>query len=101
MRTLSVSALKGKSHNIGLLPRQGTRPRKVYDLLHDSFGLPVNLSGVVPKGKLHHILEDLRNFYGCDIRMVKKCVYVLVGEWNGTSYRDYCLIRSQLQEEQQ
>lgn len=96
MRTLSASALKGRTKNLGILPRQGSNLRKVYDLLHDNFGLPVKLSGAVPK--FYDAITVLKDFYGCDIRNVSRGDWMLVGEWIGTEYRDYCLIRELLNE---
>lgn len=89
-----------------LKPTEGTFIRRLYDILQASKGLPVRLNYKEYGpwgGTMGVLLEQLRNFYGLDIRRVpgsgkrdgkegrgaQKSQYCLVGEWIDEKYVDY------------
>lgn len=74
-------------------PAEGTKIRAVYDLLMASKGLPVevNLSRMFNSngGADGRRIQDLRDYYGLDIRKLSNGRWVLAGEWFGKTYVDY------------
>lgn len=90
MRVESVSALKRIKHGHGrtvLYPHEGTRTRALYDLFKANEGIPIgDLSLSVSD---HSTLARLQDFYGLDIRCIRRGTWVLAGEWFGSRYVDY------------
>ena len=83
--------------NTRRLPKEGTKLRVVYDLLQSNKGQPVDLK-LHDRTNLHRAVDQLRNFYGMDIRVTlqenKKskggCYqHTLVGEHIGRDYVNY------------
>lgn len=83
-------------------PREDSRIGKLYDRLKTDPAYPVTFEGIGTAEEVHGLVEQLRNFYGLDIRCVKKhyagyhapekrhpSVYMLVGEYDGPNYIDY------------
>jgi hypothetical protein len=74
------------------LPKEGTKTRKVYDLLMENRGRWVDISpssfGIKYSGALGSISEALMNSYGLDIRKGYG-KWLLAGEWFGKVYIDY------------
>lgn len=93
MKMESAAAAKGipQSHKGNLLPAEGTRLRRTYDLLMANKGIPIEehltrFGGADGNGQE---IEQLRNFYGLDIRRLAYGRWVLAGEWFGRVYHDY------------
>lgn len=95
MRQPSAASSKTKGQGSGQQlrrePKAGTRLREIYDLFYDNKGIPVNFStsAAYSRNANGAALENLQNFYGLDIRRLKKNTYVLAGEWFDTEYVDY------------
>lgn len=76
-------------------PRPETKLGKLYRDLQDNKGKPLPLDG--PRTLNEYRLNQLRDFYGLDIRLTKGVrkggnripEYTLVGEWFGKVYIDY------------
>lgn len=76
-------------------PKPGSKVGKLYRLLQANKGKPVALDG--PRAHNEYRLNQLRDFYGLDIRLTKGIrkhgnripEYTLVGEWFGKVYIDY------------
>lgn len=87
-------------------PRHGTKLRELWDLLHLYRGEVIEIPKCVERFG-HSSIQQLCNFYGCDIRVIGSrgtigvkggsCVYrwVLAGEWFGPRYVDYIAERLQ------
>lgn len=93
MRTESAASAKGK-WSCQQIPREGTRLRAGYFLFQANKGLPIeaSLSEIFcsPRDKrASNSIEQLRSFYGMDIRKLGPRRWVLAGEWFGREYRDY------------
>lgn len=100
MRCQTAAKSKFKTRHAGLAlqekPRDGSRLRKVYDLLQKNKGrsFDVDREDCKAIGESRFQLED---FYGLDIRCTRKgdrrtnrkSSYVLAGEWFGRVYVDY------------
>lgn len=93
MRMETAAVAKGqRDHSSHLLPAEGTRLRRLYDLFANNKGIVIE--GAVTRFdnsrySLSPAIEQLRNFYGMDIRKLGYKRWVLAGEWFGTTYRDY------------
>lgn len=73
-------------------PHEGTYIRRMYDLLKQSKGQPIETSLSMFEGRpgvAAQAIEYLRDFYGLDIRKIQQGRWVLAGEWFGCEYRDY------------
>lgn len=98
MRMDSAAVAKGhfapSSHRA---PKEGTRLRRLYDLLMANKGVPIEQPLTMfenrPAGVAGALIEQLRNYYGLDIRKLRYGRWVLAGEWFGTTYRDYIVDR--------
>jgi hypothetical protein len=90
MKMLSAAHAKDffKLDTSHLAPREGTKLRELYDLLQANRGKPVKVALSKFCGYQHGI-DQLRDFYGLDIRKVRQGVWLLAGEWFGATYRDY------------
>jgi len=68
-------------------PREGTKLRAIHDLFVANKGIPIafSTSGAPARARI----EQLRNFYGLDIRCLARGRWVLAGEWYGSTYVDY------------
>lgn len=89
MKTMSVSDIKRKKltlTNKDGLPKIGSKVREIYDLFASNKGQIITYSfssdGIV-------IIENLRNFYGCDIRKLKTRKWILAGEYINGKYVSY------------
>jgi len=99
MRQESAASAKGCSAHTQLAPRDGTKLRALYDLFMANKGTPVEVkifgnSKFGTKTGAAVRLEQLRSFYGMDIRCIKRRghlpgIWVLAGEWFGPPYVDY------------
>lgn len=90
MRTASAAEIKGRAGGRKDLPRPGSALRAVYDALYAARGHYVVASHL--PGFRSSYLNNLRNFYGCDIRTNRGATgggSCLVGEWIGSHYVDY------------
>lgn len=103
MRSTSADKAKGTragSSTCNLIPQEGTRLRAIYDRLKAAPATPLSLSLDFPL--VHVALQQLRDFYGLDIRTYceprhrtpdhRGRAFVrhwLVGEWFGPTYIDY------------
>jgi len=68
------------------LPKQGSKLRECYDFLFAHRGTWVKLP--YPS----RMLQDLTDFYGCEIKKVYgRGKVMLVGEWHGEHYSDYTI----------
>lgn len=86
MRVESAAAAKGKRVIHDLYPRDGTQLRALYDMLMANRGIPIN----APLKQLHgERVNQFRNFYGLDLRVLAPGRWVLAGEWFGPTYVDY------------
>lgn len=112
MRPLSVAERQGKRNasTRQQQPREGSKIRQVYDRLVANKGRAVSIHGIYKDTvTTQTALDQLRLFYGMDIRMLvrgfhakpypdsngrqrvvqRDSLYVLVGEWDGRAYIDY------------
>jgi hypothetical protein len=87
MRCASVSSIKHPNRGAPLRdrPHIGSPLGNLYDRFLASRGLPIDYSTSAGRSQL----EQLRNFYGLDIRRVGRSRWVLAGEWFGRVYVDY------------
>jgi hypothetical protein len=91
---LSAAEIKhpDRTTNSQLIPKEGTKIRKIYDLLMENRGRWVNVSpssfGIKLTGQMGGISEVLMNRYGLDIRK-DYGKWLLAGEWFGKVYIDY------------
>jgi len=69
-----------------LRPREGTRIRGLYDMFMERRGLPIEWSVNYLTARA---IDDLRDYYGLDIRNLGYGRWVLAGEWFGPTYIDY------------
>lgn len=100
MRQESAASVKGRAH-CQLAPREGTKLRTIYDAFYASKGVPIDSPFGLVDGYQRQAIEQLRSFWGLDIRFVPgsnagrrgrgKALgkWVLVGEWFGRTYVDY------------
>lgn len=89
MKVESVAKFKRKGsgkHKSRRVPADGTELRKLYDLFCRNKGEVI--TQVFTSGT-YASLEQLRNFYGLDIRRITNRKWCLVGEWFGNRYVDY------------
>lgn len=87
MKQLSAAQLKAHVAPSQRVPKPGTQLRATYDYFMRHKGMPVEYDG----GGANNIrLGQLRDFYGLDIRRIRKRTYCLCGEHlsNGV-YIDY------------
>lgn len=91
MRALTVCQLKGKhARPTQKEPREGTKLRSVYDRFMANKGGLIDLAVSQHKGAVNSgDLDQLRNYYGLDIRHMGYRRWVLAGEWFGKVYVDY------------
>lgn len=95
MRQASVSEIKrGRAIPVeNLMPREGSRIRKVADFLLDNRGEWVKIPWQEFGIKTHHLgtmIAQLRDFYGMDIRSAGPHKgYCLRGEYMGKDYICY------------
>lgn len=87
MKIASVSQIKrGNYDRFAKLPREGSRLREAYDFFVSSRGIPVAvLLSTYPRTTI----DNLRDYYGLDIRCIESGKWVLAGEWFGKHYVDY------------
>src|SRR3954465_4784253 len=74
------------------IPKEGTKTRKVYDLLMGHRGRWVTISSSsfgTTASSISRISERLINSYGLDIRKNYGGKWLLAGEWFGKVYIDY------------
>lgn len=92
MREQSAAQVKGRGAHRQDVPREGTRIRRMYDLLmaNKGQGVEVNLTSFENKPSRSGVaINYLRDFYGLDIRRLRNGHWVLAGEWFGKVYVDY------------
>ena len=92
--------IKGRSSAKLDLPTEGTIKRFVYDYLYEKRGEEIPLEdyealyalargGNKSSSSMKNILDELRNYWGCDIRADGLKRITLIGEWCGRVYLDY------------
>lgn len=88
MRHAPASQLLGRATvPVGASPRKGTRLRAAYDLFQANKGRPIAfLSGDFGGTNAIAALVD---YYGLDIRCLRRGEWILAGEWFGRVYVDY------------
>ncbi len=99
----------GKHRNVSLqlIPREGTRLRKTYDLFQKNKAENIAIAHLYNNMNSRNTsINQLINFYGLDIRKTydarssnkgrgkkepseRSSLYMLVGEWKGAEYVDY------------
>jgi len=85
MRVQSAAIAKNGWNHSNMRPREGSKLRETYDLLMSNKGVTIDINlGYLP-GHLYQLMD----YYGLDIRMIKRGRWVLAGEWFGTTYVDY------------
>jgi len=94
MRTMPAAVAKQGWHyraQRNLRPREGTKLRAMYDLLMANKGVPIDISLSKLYGRkcMSSQVSALTDFYGLDIRNLKRGRWVLAGEWFGATYVDY------------
>jgi hypothetical protein len=94
MRTISAARMKGNSMgHANKVPTQGSRLRKIWDMFQGSRGVVLKV-GLPQEDK--NAIQQLRDFYGLDIRCIKYGHWCLCGEWVvGGGYIDYVAARHQ------
>lgn len=86
MRIESAGMAKYNKPPKWLLPKPGSRVRKLYNELFAHRGKVITLSNYKA---LASEITALKDYYGCDIRNFGRGRYSLVGEWVGKNYVDY------------
>lgn len=88
MKVMSAGQLKGDKRNPNprAHPKEGTKLRTVYDFFLMNRGIPVKFSVTTINNR---VVEDLQNYYGLDIRNIRRGTWVLAGEWINGKYKDY------------
>jgi hypothetical protein len=85
VRTTSASQIKRPGLNNQKYPKEGTKLRGLYDLFQANKGRVISYK--ITNGAQ---IEFLKDFYGLDIRCIRKGAWVLAGEWfNDSDYVDY------------
>lgn len=88
MRHAPASQLLGRATNpAGAAPRQGTQLRAVYDLFQANRGRPIAFLTSDFGGP--NRIAQLVDYYGLDIRRLRRGRWILAGEWFGRVYVDY------------
>lgn len=104
MKQASAHSIKGNRDRGAVQsfePKAGTKIRALYDLLMANKGIPVRAS--ITTIAFNTAVENLRDFYGLDIRKLPidrkrghgcgrgsgPATWVLAGEWFGKVYIDY------------
>lgn len=101
MKPASASQIKGTKRRgppPRSLPREGTRLRALYDLFMANKGAVINRPLTIEFDLGGIAIEQLRNFYGLDIRCVGYGQWLLAGEWFGRVYIDYVAERHEVAE---
>lgn len=97
-RLLSAAQLKQKGRGRVTrppqrAPREGSLTRFVYDVLMENRGRPIGLELFEDLGitydKVTGIFQQLRLYYGLDVRSFGMGRWILGGEWEGSVYVDY------------
>ena len=83
-----MASIRGKRTN-QRQPKEGTQLRKAFDLFRANPGKPVHLYEIAGYPRSGTIITQLTDFYGLDIKQVKRGYYMLIGEWFGSIYMDY------------
>lgn len=97
MRLASVSQIKGRAnYALSQKPAEGTKLRELYDRFMVQRGKIVTFSAGTGAASVQ--INQLRDFYGLDIRNVGRGRWVLAGEWVGRVYVDYIAERLKEQE---
>lgn len=89
MKVESVAKFKGSyrgNHKSRRIPADGTELRKLYNLFYRNKGKVITH---VFDPVSYASMDQLRNFYGLDIRKIAYRKWCLVGEWFGKDYVDY------------
>lgn len=91
MKMESVSTAKGRRRaSAQLISTDGTRVRRLYDLLMANKGIPLDVPLTKFDGRpIGRVISCLTDYYGLDIRKLHNGRWVLAGEWFGPAYRDY------------
>lgn len=89
MKTESAAASKGNRSLKLSLPSEGSRARALYNIFKANEGVPIKISASYFEHYHGRLLEDLQDYYGMDIRKIRRGEWVLAGEWFGSKYRDY------------
>lgn len=87
-KNMSVSAIRGRNAFRRQIPKEGTRLRRLYDLLVSNRGKPIEVP-MDSRRFAQSMITQLVDFYGLDIRWFARGQYILVGEWVGKVYIDY------------
>lgn len=88
MRVLSAAASKRNESLLNgaqMKPREGTALRGVYDFFISQKGVPIAWKR--KRGDTN--IDRLKDIYGLDIRCLRQGLWVLAGEWFGSTYVDY------------
>lgn len=86
-RCATVTEIKGAKYGpLHEAPREGTRLREIYDLLQSNKGTPTDFTC---RKRDTNRIDQLRDFYGLDIRNIGYRRWLLAGEWFGKVYIDY------------
>lgn len=99
-RVPSPSMIKLGKEPPSKCPREGSSLRRLYDTLMFTKGRPcylLNAQFGAGPNFLGNAIEQLRNFYGLDIRVTPSGhhtrQYLLAGDWFGRVYVDYVVDR--------
>ena len=89
MKVLSAEQMKGSKYGPKTRrahPKEGSKLRQLYDYFLMNRGLVIQISF---NRKDCSNVEVLRDFYGLDIRNIRRGAWVLAGEWINGKYKDY------------
>lgn len=94
MRVEAAGHIKRDVAPTQLAPREGTRVRRMFDLLKANKGVPISMPLTMFDGGTRghnrsRVIMDLQDYYGLDIRNLGRGKWVLAGEWFGRTYVDY------------
>jgi hypothetical protein len=103
MRTYSGANLKHNTNPRHMIPREGTKLRKLWDALQANPGQPVLISGFFescanPMRSKHAALHNLTMFWGLEIAYTYD-TWALMGEWKGRDYHVYKVHQQKVKEQ--
>lgn len=86
MKILSVAVIKSGKDYRSKEPKEGSKLRELYDLFMNNKGKIIKIK--LSRNRRSEI-DQLRNIYGMDVRLLKIGHWCFVGEWVGKVYIDY------------
>ncbi len=88
MKQIPLNHIKrGRGRPLRQVPAEGSALRELYDLFYANRGRVIEWKyNCKAAGRT---IDDLRDYYGMDIRRIRNSRWILAGEWFGRVYIDY------------